>query len=163
MTAAIDIKEYYEKYFPLVLRRCRRILGSEEDALDAAQDVFIKLMRSRNSLRGDYPSSLLYTMATNTALNRLRWRRRHQETAQEGEYPGAIDRAYEHAEARALVEELLSVESEKTRGICFMYHWDSMSLEEIGRALGMSVSGVRKRLMNFHRRARSVLERGIEP
>jgi RNA polymerase sigma-70 factor (ECF subfamily) len=160
MTVSIDVKEYYEKYFPMVLRRCRCILGSEEDALDAAQDVFIKLMRRSGTLKGDYPSSLLYTIATNTALNRLRWKKRHPETVPDGEGLGGIDRAYEHAEAKALVEELLRVEPETTRGICFMYHWDSMSLEEIGRALGMSVSGVRKRLMGFHRRARSILERG---
>ncbi|MDR0388831.1 MAG: sigma-70 family RNA polymerase sigma factor [Spirochaetaceae bacterium] len=164
MEAAIDIKEYYQKYFPMVLRRCRSILSGEEDALDAAQDVFIKLIRGRGRLKGDYPSSLLYTMATNTALNRLRWKKRRREADhEEGEdFWGRIDRSYEHTDAKLLVEDLLSVESETTRTICFMYHWDTMTLEEIGAALGMSISGVRKRLLSFQKRARARMERGIE-
>ncbi|MDR1210829.1 MAG: sigma-70 family RNA polymerase sigma factor [Spirochaetaceae bacterium] len=161
MEVSIDVKEYYEKYFPMVLRRCRCILISEEDALDAAQDVFIKLMRRRGSLKGEYPSSLLYTMATNTALNTLRWKRNRREALHEdGEaFPGHIDRAYEHIDAKLLVEDLLNAESETTRIICFMYHWDTMTLEEIGMTLGMSVSGVRKRLASFQKRARKRAER----
>jgi RNA polymerase sigma-70 factor (ECF subfamily) len=164
METSIDIKLYYKKYFPMVLRRCRSILPGEEDALDAAQDVFIKLMRRRGSLKGDYPSSLLYTMATNTALNWLRWKRRRRETVHGGEedFFGRIDRAYEHTDAKLLVEDLLSVESETTRVICFMYHRDTMTLEEIGAALGMSISGVRKRLVGFQKRARARMERDLK-
>jgi DNA-directed RNA polymerase specialized sigma24 family protein len=35
-----------------------------------------------------------------------------------------------------------------------MYHADGMTLREIGEAVGMSVSGVRKRLTSFNTRAR---------
>ena len=77
----IDITAYYEKYAPMVIRRCRRILGNEEDALDAAQDVFVALLGAEKELRLPYPSSFLYTAATNTCLNRIRQKRRHAETA----------------------------------------------------------------------------------
>ncbi|AEF82333.1 RNA polymerase sigma factor [Leadbettera azotonutricia] len=70
---AIDIKTWYEKYGPMVFRRCKGMLHSEEDALDAVHDVFVQLMRAK--LDDRYPSSLLYTMATNTCLNKLRWRK----------------------------------------------------------------------------------------
>jgi DNA-directed RNA polymerase specialized sigma24 family protein len=42
----IDIGVYYEKYLPMVVRRCRGILGDEEDALDTAQDVFDRDMNT---------------------------------------------------------------------------------------------------------------------
>jgi DNA-directed RNA polymerase specialized sigma24 family protein len=35
-----------------------------------------------------------------------------------------------------------------------MYHADGMTLREIGEAVGMSVSGVRKRLVSFQARAK---------
>ena len=101
---AIDIKECYEKYMPMVLRRCRKMLRSEEDAVDAAQDVFVRLLRGEEKLHGKFPSSLLYTIATNICLNRLRWRRRHAETSQEAlEEVTAHERGYDAAEARMLV------------------------------------------------------------
>jgi RNA polymerase sigma-70 factor (ECF subfamily) len=158
----IDIKAYYEKYLPLVVRRCREILGNEEDALDAAQDVFVKLMRAKKRLCGQFPSSLLWTIATNTCLNRLRWKKRHRETPYEDSgVPGCFDydRSYDQVDAKLLMEAILQNESESTRAICFMYHADGMTLKEIGEAFGMSISGVRKRLTVFHARARIRYER----
>jgi DNA-directed RNA polymerase specialized sigma24 family protein len=38
--------------------------------------------------------------------------------------------------------------------MCFMYHADGMTLKEIGDAMGLSISGVRKRLAAFNTRAR---------
>jgi RNA polymerase sigma-70 factor (ECF subfamily) len=163
MGAAIDVEGYYEKYFPMVFRRCKQLLGGADDAMDAAQEVFIKLMRGRNRLKGDFPSSLLYTMATNTSLNLLRRKRRCREPAEEPEEGllACMDRAYDHAEAKIMTEAILAAESEKTRVICLMYHGDGMSLAEIGKALGMSLSGVRKRLERFQKRARIKLEKGV--
>jgi RNA polymerase sigma-70 factor (ECF subfamily) len=153
----IDIHAYYDKYLPMVLRRCRGMLGNEEDALDAAQDVFVRLLRAKNRLRGQFPSSLLYTIATNTCLNRIRWKKRHgEESYEETSLPDhfGLDRGYDQVEAGMILEAVLKTESESTRAICFMYHADGMTLREIGEAVGMSISGVRKRLAAFNARAR---------
>jgi RNA polymerase sigma-70 factor (ECF subfamily) len=155
---AIDIEVYYEKYMPMVLRRCKQMLGSEEDALDAAQDVFVKLLRGRKTLRGQFPSSLLYTIATNTCLNRIRWKKRHAETS--GDEAGetvffTADPVGDSVEAKMLIDAIFRTESESTRTICFMYHADGMTLREIGDALGLSISGVRKRLTTFASRVRT--------
>ena len=60
----IDIEEYYRRYAPMVLRRCRYLLGDEDRALDAMQDVFVRLMTGVKSLKGTYPSGLLYRMVS---------------------------------------------------------------------------------------------------
>jgi RNA polymerase sigma-70 factor (ECF subfamily) len=146
----------------MVFRRCRGILRNEDDALDALQDVFVKLINAGDALQGEYPSSLLYTMATNTCLNRIRWRRRHPEgeTVPE-ELPLAFhDQGFDEVEAKLIMEAVLQTESEETRAICFMYHADGMTLREIGEAVGLSISGVRKRLVNFSVRARIRFEEG---
>jgi RNA polymerase sigma-70 factor (ECF subfamily) len=154
---AIDIETYYEKYMPMVLRRCKQMLNNEEDALDAAQDVFVKLLNKKTALHGQFPSSLLYTIATNTCLNRIRWRKRHSETfwdETEGAAFFSTDLGYDQVEAKMIMDAIFKTESESTRGICFMYYADSMTLKEIGDALGMSISGVQKRLAAFGSRAR---------
>jgi RNA polymerase sigma-70 factor (ECF subfamily) len=153
----IDIEAYYEKYLPMVFRRCRFMLGNEEDALDAVQDVFVKLLKARHTLHGRFPSSLLYTIATNTCLNRIRGKKRRGETLRENMEdltPAYRDEGYEQVEAKLLLDGILDAESESTRAVCFMYFTDGMTLKEIGEALGMSVSGVRKRLLAFSARAR---------
>jgi RNA polymerase sigma-70 factor (ECF subfamily) len=43
----VDIEAYYRRYAPMVLRRCRRLLRDEEEAVDAMQDVFVRMMQRR--------------------------------------------------------------------------------------------------------------------
>ena len=43
------IKELYEKYGFLIYGRCMRILCSEQDAKDAMQEIFIKLINNINT------------------------------------------------------------------------------------------------------------------
>lgn len=56
----------------MVLRRCRSLLSNEEMAYDAMQDVFLQVVKRQKNLHGEAPSSLLYTIATNTCLNVIR-------------------------------------------------------------------------------------------
>jgi RNA polymerase sigma-70 factor (ECF subfamily) len=162
---AIDVEAYYRKYLPMIFRRCRTLLRNEEEALDAVQDVFVKLIRAKKNLHGQFPSSLLYTIATNTCLNRIRWKKRHSESSQEDLGEALLvssDRGFEYVEAKMILEAILETESESTRAICFMYHLDGMTLKEIGETVGLSVSGVRKRLITFSARARIRYEGGNE-
>jgi RNA polymerase sigma-70 factor (ECF subfamily) len=159
---SIDVEAYYDKYAPMVFRRCRQMLRNEDDALDAAQDVFVRLIKAKHTLHGQFPSSLLYTIATNTCLNRIRGRKRQRESPQELEDLPLIshDRGYDQVEAEMLLELIMETESESTRAICFMYHADGMTLKEIGEAVGLSISGVRKRLQAFNTRARITYDGG---
>jgi RNA polymerase sigma-70 factor (ECF subfamily) len=155
----IDVAAWYEKYGPMVIRRCRGILNNEDEAMDAVQDVFVNLIRWKKRLKGQYPSSLLYTMATNICLNRLRSRKRGAPDDFAGRAAwddgfAVAEEGYRQTEAELLTEAILRDESEETRLICFMYHADGMTFREIGEAVGLSVSGVRKRLETFKARAR---------
>jgi RNA polymerase sigma-70 factor (ECF subfamily) len=156
----IDIRSYYEKYSPMVYRRCKQLLKHEDDALDALQDVFIKLMNNKHKLEGTFPSSLLYVIATNTCLNKIRWQKR-QSAHGGGEFIEdmhlSYDQGFDQVEAKMMINLILETESESTRNICFMYYADDMTLEEIGHAVGMSISGVRKRLLTFQKRAKTKL------
>ena len=68
----LDVGALSRRYGPMVLRRCRQLLRNEDEALDACQDVFVRLIEGRRRLNAQYPSSLLYRMATNVCLNRIR-------------------------------------------------------------------------------------------
>ncbi|MCG6920237.1 MAG: sigma-70 family RNA polymerase sigma factor, partial [Acidobacteria bacterium] len=46
----LDVDRLFERYGPMVVRRCRELLGDREEARDAAQDVFVQLLRHRRRL-----------------------------------------------------------------------------------------------------------------
>ena len=147
----MDTEALYRKYGPMVLRRCRQMLKDEQDALDATQDVFVRLFEARNRLSDEFPSSLLYRMATNTCLNKIRDHRRKPEI--EGEELLYSIASAEETESRfaalAVLERLFLSEPESTRTIAVLHYVDGMTLEETAREVKMSVSGVRKRLRNL--------------
>jgi RNA polymerase sigma-70 factor (ECF subfamily) len=151
---AIDVAALYAQYGPMVIRRCRKILMDGDDALDAAHDVFMNLLRGETRLHGQFSSSLLYTMATNVCLNRLRKKKRESPWDFSGEENLfiSIDEGFAQAEAKLLLEDILKDESETNRAIYFMYYVDGMTLKEVGEATGLSISGVRKRLETFKSR-----------
>ena len=156
---AIDVAAWYEKYGPMLIRRCRALLRSDEEAMDAVKDVFINLLRAQGRLKDSFPSTLLYTIATNVCLNRLRAKKREKKVSLDGYFAGSeeffsIDQGHDQVDAELLTEAILEDESEETRTILFMYHADGMSLREIGEAFQLSVSGVKKRLDVFKKRAR---------
>lgn len=132
----------------MVVRRCKAILRNEEAAFDAAQDVFMQLLRKRSRLDARGPSSLLYTIATNTCLNILRAQRRRG--GQHAELHEELLRDHESAEETVLaghfLERLFAVEDDTTRLIAMYHYLDGFTLEETAALVGMSVSGIRKRL-----------------
>lgn len=155
----VDVETTYRRYGPMVLRRCRRLLRDEQEAVDAMQDVFVQLLRRRDTLEDRAPSSLLYRMATNVCLNRLRHNARHPEDREEAllaSIAGAGD-VEGQGLGRRVVARLFGGEKDSTRTIAVLHHLDGMTLDEVAREVGMSVSGVRKRL-----RGLQVKLRGLE-
>jgi len=156
---SIDIEDYYRRYGPMVLRRCRRLLNDEDRALDAMQEVFVNLIRNRVKLTGSYPSSLLYRMATNVCLNMIRDEKRKQVT-HDSDALDAIAR-YDDAEDRIGVADLLDRIFERdpasSREIAVLHYVDGMTLAEVAREVGLSVSGVRKRLKKLQASAQSLV------
>ena len=158
---SVDVEGYYRSYGPMVLRRCRRLLGHEEEAVDAMQDVFVQLLRHQHKLADVAPSSLLFRIATNVSLNRIRSRRRRPEDADQ-ELVARIAQTADpmpRAVSRGVLGRLFSRELESSQTIAVLHLVDGMTLEQTAREVGMSVSGVRKRLRTL--RARLVeLEEG---
>jgi RNA polymerase sigma-70 factor (ECF subfamily) len=149
---AIDVEAYYRKYGPMVIRRCRFLLRDDDRAMDATQEVFVRLLESRERLKDSFPSSLLYRIATNVCLNMIRSDRRSRTVDGRLELIASDDRIEEHAAAKDLLDRIFRREQPSTREIAVMYYVDGMTLEEVAGEVGLSVSGVRKRLRTLKAR-----------
>jgi RNA polymerase sigma-70 factor, ECF subfamily len=151
----VDPATYYRTYAPMVLRRCRALLGDDTTARDAMHDVFVQILTRADALDDRAPSSLLFRIATNICLNRIRSRRRRLESDATDPNGGdggdladiaeATDPAARSA-ARAALDTLFRHEPDTTALIAVLHLHDHMTLEEVAAEVGMSVSGVRKRL-----------------
>ncbi len=113
--------------------------------------MFVRLLEQRGRLDGRYPSSLLYRIATNVCLNRIRDRGRRPETPDEAllqtlacaSDPGGS------SEARMMLDWLFGRHPDSSRTMAVLHYVDGLTLEQVAAETGMSVSGVRKRLRNL--------------
>lgn len=159
---AVDVESLYRAYGPMVLRRCRRLLRDEGKALDAMHDVFVEILRRRETLDERAPAALLLQTATNVCLNRLRTDRRHPEDREEALLASIAAAGEGDVESRSLARRMLDKvlgngagEGEgrvSTAVIAVLHHVDGLTLEEVAEEVGLSVSGVRKRLRTLKAR-----------
>ena len=145
---SIDIEQYYRDYGPMVLRRCRSLLGNEDRAVDAMQDTFVQLLRRRDALESTAPMSLLYRVCTNVCLNKIREASRRKDSPETEliEKIASLEEPEGHLFARSLLFRLFAGERASTREMAVMHLLDGMTIEEVAERVRMSVSGVRKRL-----------------
>jgi RNA polymerase sigma factor (sigma-70 family) len=157
---AIDVEQCYRKYGPMVLRRCRFLLRNEERALDAMQEVFVKVLQRQEQLEGTYPSSLLFRIATNVCLNALRKNSRNPELVHDEMLMRIA--SHEDIEKRTIAADFLDRifqrEQQSTREIAVMHYVDGMTLREVSDEVGLSVSGVRKRLRTLRQKVKAMEE-----
>ena len=156
---AIDVESLYRRYGPMVLRRCKGMLRDEDLAADAMQETFVQVLRNKSTLNGRYPSSLLYRIATNTCLNTLRSRRRKYTVSAEPFLESLSGR--DSTEDRVLdsweLEQVFLDARESTRNAAMIHYLEEKTLAETAEEVGLSISGVRKRLATLRRRGEEKL------
>lgn len=149
-------KTLYQTWGPMVLRRARFLLRDEDLAVDAMQETFMKVLRSSRPLDLTQPASLLWRMATQVCLNLIRSKSRRRENddgdileqiATEGNFE-------EHTATKDEVDRLFQSEHETTKVMAVLHFVDDWTLEAVAKEMGLSVSGVRKRLQGLKDRAR---------
>jgi RNA polymerase sigma-70 factor (ECF subfamily) len=151
----IDVEAYYRRYGPMVIRRCRQLLNDEDKAMEAAQDVFVKLLKKHDSLTESSPSGLLLRMATNTCLNIIRTEKRHPENSDDDLLYriAGISEPEANIITRLRLDWIFRHEQPSTRTMAVLHYVDGLTLKEVAEEVGLSISGVRKRLRTLRARA----------
>jgi len=148
----------YEAYAPMVYRRCVFLLKDDAEAKDMVQNVFLRVYERVDSLDLSQPSSLLWNTATRLCLNRIRDKKRRGLDVDSSELLLTIACAEEDDsyEAKGLLAKIFSKEQESTRTIATLHYVDGMTLEETAETVGLSVSGVRKRLRTLQAKIKNL-------
>ncbi|MEJ0037818.1 MAG: sigma-70 family RNA polymerase sigma factor [Gammaproteobacteria bacterium] len=152
--------QYGEDLVRFLARRVRRAA----DARDLAQEAYVRLLRlDRKDLVRD-PQPYVYRVAVNL-LHEFELKRRAdadglRRWTQEQDIHGATVAVESEVETRALGEQLTKVLDEltpKCRAVLVLHRRDGMTYDEIGTALGISSSMVKKYLAIGLRHCRSRL------
>lgn len=149
----------YEAYAPMVYRRCVFMLKDEAEAGDMMQDVFLRIFSRRDSLDLSAPSSLLWNTATRLCLNRIRDNIRHGVHVTNDDLLlqiASVRDEFDDYEAKGVLARIFAKEPESSRTMAVLHYVDGMTLEETAEAVGLSVSGVRKRLRSLKSKVKEV-------
>lgn len=156
-----DFSELYRKYGPMVLRRCRALLKDEEKALDAMQDVFVRIIESKCKIK-EVCSSLFYVTATRICLNKIRSDKLRSgpdfDLISETIADDFSETEREKIEAGMILENIFAGRDKKDSLIAVLHFVDGLTLEETAEQVGMSVSGVRKRISELKNYSRKLMQ-----
>jgi RNA polymerase sigma-70 factor (ECF subfamily) len=136
-------QDIYLRYGSVVYRRAHRLLGDEQAAKDACQEVFLRLFRSLPALERSSPVTWLYKVTTNHCLNVIRDEERHHRLLE------AKAGAEPRTQSATSLSTLLLGFPEELQEIAVYYFVDEMSQDEIARVLGISQRTVSNRLSAF--------------
>jgi RNA polymerase sigma factor (sigma-70 family) len=153
-------KELYKQYGFLIYRTCLKILGSEDDARDALQTVFCKLIECYSMIQDkEKVVSWIFTAAKNHCFNQLRFQKK---------FRGAVDadlvaQGDGDTDGRAISGELLRLvfreHPEKVRDAVYYTYAESFDQREIQKMTGQSPATIRRNLKRFKESLPSIRKR----
>ena len=175
--SAVDelLRLYQGKIFNLAMS----ILKNESDAEEAAQDVFMTVIRKADTFQGNSAFySWIYRICVNTCLMRLRGKRRNETVSieefmpvftDEGMHASPMDDWSKEVERDALNEELGQMIrkfteelSEKYRVVFVLSDVEGLSNEETAKILGLTVPAIKSRLHRARLYLREQLSRYLQ-
>jgi RNA polymerase sigma-70 factor (ECF subfamily) len=164
-----------ERYQHRLVGIMHHLLGSMEEAEDLAQEVFLRVYRTRKKYRPKAKfSTWLFTIANNLALNVIRGRQRKPTTPLAASESGplgprpqeqlAIDPGHTPAhglrqrELTALIRAALEELNERQRVAVVLNKFEEMGYAEIAEVMGLTSKAVKSLLSRARSKLREVLQ-----
>ena len=158
---------------------CRRMLADPDEAADATQEVFVRVMRSVLGFRGDSAfGTWLHRVTVNVCLTALRKRSKARAAGMvaggtpfampgdETELMSTSASPSELAETADLVsrsEAALAALPEDARAVVVLRDIEGLTTREVAELLEVTESVVKVRLHRAHARLRAMITAGGEP
>jgi RNA polymerase sigma factor (sigma-70 family) len=151
----------YERHSAAILRYCRSLLRSTQEAEDVKQEVFVLAISALR--RGAEPDAFrpwLYRVAHNACMSHLRMRRPVL-VADNGVLVGAAAAAEpvdgHREELRQLLDDIGKL-PDVQRGALLLREMDGFSYEQVGEVLGLPLSTVRASIFRARRTLQGLAE-----
>lgn len=155
-----------ERYTLLLLGVCMKYLKNEEEAKDAVQQIFLKVLNEIGKYKIDYFKSWLYMVAKNYCLMKLR--------SQQGKTTKEIteDTIAAKADAKSeiadneltyeLLEEAINELSNEQRQCVILFYLQKNSYQQISEKTGYNPMQVKSYIQNGKRNLKLLMERKLK-
>lgn len=154
-----------ERHWTLLVAYARGMVGSEDDAEDVVQEVFVQVWRTRAGWRpSGTVAAYLYRITRNLGLNALRDRkalkRREERGGMESDLSAQPANSLELVEKESLREEVRAAIAklpERRREVFILCKYHGLSHKEIADAMGISVPTVANQMTSAMHQLRDAL------
>ena len=147
---ATAFDELVTRYQLRLFRFALRMLQDRSEAEDAVQETFVRAYRALPGYRPDgFFSSWIYRIALNECRRRMRSRRPTFPLEMVESTPSRSPDPQAHAltgERNRLLRKAIADLPEHYRMVMMLFYFEDMSVEQISRTVGASVSAVKVRL-----------------
>jgi len=150
-----ELNVLYDEYHAPLVKFFNRKLPAGEDPEDMTQQVFIKLVESVKQTKFTFSKNLIFVIARNALIDRLRWRKSHyvdqhdivDENVINSEAP-LPDRILEGKQQLDSIFWHLDNLPLRCRQVFLLHRVYNMPQKKVAENLGISVSTVHKHMMN---------------
>lgn len=156
-----------KRYTILLLGVCMKYLKDEEEAKDAVQQIFLKVITELPKYRVEFFKSWLYMMAKNLCLMKIR--DRHGRIPVEltdkvvpREEINFKTELLEKDQTLSLIEEGLLELNEEQRVCLKLFYFEKKSYQQITNILGYNLSQVKSYIQNGKRNLKLIIEKKKE-
>jgi RNA polymerase sigma-70 factor, ECF subfamily len=175
-----DEEAFYDlvsKYKNPITNFITRIIGNYDQAVDLTQETFLRVYKSLRKYRSDYQfSTWIYRIASNLAIDELRWRKRRglferrkttpeEQERENGQEEQVVDTRRSpdelcaDAQYRKLIQDAIQTLPPVYRTVFVLNAVEEMDYEQISEVLGCSLGTIKSRL----HRAKSLLQKKLAP
>ena len=144
MRAQEETLRYYELYGDMFFRICFLRLKNRQDAYDAVQETFIRLIQSEKRFENEeHAKAWLFAVAGNICKNMQKefWNKNRVND----DVFFLLSGEEEDMENSEVLEAVLAL-PEKYKELVYLHYYEGYSVEEIARFLGKNASTLRSRL-----------------
>jgi RNA polymerase sigma factor (sigma-70 family) len=129
------------RIFPMAAR----MLGGDEDAQDAVQEIMIKLWKCKKQLK-EHPNlnGFVFLTARNHCLDRLKKKNPEQpDLIYQEKIPQGYHDRFEYAELYSFIQEIIKELPDNQKKVMVLYDIDGLEFEEIAAIVGLKIEHVR--------------------
>jgi len=157
-TAPAGFAELFERHYEAVFRAALRVTGNPADAEDVLQTVFLRLLAGRgDSWAAPPPPAYFRRAAVNAAVDLLRRRAIHAESAYDDRAPHAASRP-----PSLLKEQLrraIATLDGDDAALFLLRHMEGLSIEELAVMFQLEKNNVAVRLHRIRHRLQTEMDR----
>ncbi len=150
-----ELQSLYNEYQAPLTNFFNHKLPAGEDPEDMTQQVFVKLMQAVKHTKFTFSKNLVFVIARNALIDRLRWRKSHyvdqhemvDENCINSEMP-LPDRALESKQKLDIFFEYLDGLPLRCKQVFLLHRVYNMPQKQVAENLGISLSTVHKHMMS---------------